>query len=143
MRLGLQSPEDISLQENWEDYRKPTTCIPWTDSVNCSPIEDLRSWQKLWAYNWGSWGSRIRFNTNTLRLLQQSAETQKLMEWNGDGGYIMRLSEISKYLWNEADVDIDDNIENYKVIIGISNNENISLSAIYGRSPFPLEAMVA
>lgn len=100
------------LENRWNKERFPSSVILWSDNDNCSPVEDLRAWQKNLANMCGVYGNKIEFNYKTFKILCESSEYLRL-------GYdkIVVPYDLAKLLWSEPKIIINDEISNGKILI--------------------------
>jgi|ERR1700722_4367919 len=100
---------------DWEERRKPSVAIPWTDWLNSTPIDDMRGWQRDLANFCGIYGNKIEFNIKTFNYISQSNEPKK---WEVK---ISKPSDIVALLWsgktNPTDIFINENLSDGRVIV--------------------------
>jgi hypothetical protein len=78
---------------------KPSASIPWTDRVNATPIDDLRSWQKIVADDVGVYASRIHMNTHTFSYLQRSNQARGYLTQTDRNVFLPTVADIETLLW--------------------------------------------
>jgi hypothetical protein len=87
-----------------------TTSVPWTDRVNSTPIDDIRSGQQLIANDIGVYASRIHQNTITFSNLQRSNQARGYLTPTDRNVYLPTAADMQTLLWGGGMDEVDSNV---------------------------------
>jgi len=87
---------------------KVTASIPWSDRVNSTPIDDLRSMQQVIADTIGVYASRIHMNSITFSRLQRSNQARGYLTQTDRNVFLPTAADIETLLWGGTGTPTDD-----------------------------------
>jgi hypothetical protein len=87
---------------------KVTATVPWSDRVNSTPIDDLRSMQQVVANDIGVYASRIHMNSITFSRLQRSNQARGYLTQTDRNVFLPKAEDIETLLWGGTGTATDD-----------------------------------
>lgn len=87
-----------------------TVGTPWTDRVNSTPIDDMRSMQQIIANDIGVYASRIHQNTTSFSNLQRSNQARGYLTPTDRNVYLPTAADIQTLLWGGGMDEVDENV---------------------------------
>jgi hypothetical protein len=96
---GANATQQAGITWPYMSGHKVTSAIPWTDRVNSTPVDDIRSWQQIVANDIGVYASRIHMNSITFAALQRSNQARGYLTPTDRNVYLPTASDIETLLW--------------------------------------------
>lgn len=96
---------EYEIKYNYLENHKPSAAVPWTDRVNCTPIDDMRAWQKVIANDVGVYGSRFHMNSYTYEKLQRSNQARGYLTQTDRNVFLPKPEDIESLLWGSTPSD--------------------------------------
>lgn len=78
---------------------KVSATVPWTDHINSTPIDDLRSWQMIVGNDVGVFASKIHMNTTTFSYLQRANQPRGYLTQTDRNSFLPTVDDITNLLW--------------------------------------------
>ncbi len=96
---GYGTTQSATITWPYMSTHSITSAVPWTDRVNSTPIDDIRSGQQLIANDIGVYASRIHQNTITFSNLQRSNQARGYLTPTDRNVYLPTAADIQTLLW--------------------------------------------
>jgi hypothetical protein len=103
--VNFSGGSKLEIKASYLETHKPTAAVPWTDRINSTPIDDLRSWQKIIGNDAGVYGSRIHMNSQTYEKLQRSNQARGYLTQTDRNVFIPTPDDICGLLWGSTSSD--------------------------------------
>lgn len=118
-RLTIDNGEII--QE--ADYGVPdenlvTPAVPWTDTTNATPIDDLLAWQTAYLRNGRGQPGQVTTTQRTVSLLRRNAQVRQMLATTAGGTPLVTLDALNAFLTSEGLPAIRPSDVNERVIDG-------------------------
>lgn len=103
--INYSGGQSYEIKYNYLETHKPFAAVPWTDRGNSTPIDDLRSWQKIIGNDTGVYGSRIHMNSYTYEKLQRSNQARGYLTNTDRNSFLPTPDDILGLLWGSTPSD--------------------------------------
>jgi len=100
--------QSATIQWPYLSSHKVTASVPWSDRVNSTPIDDLRSMQQVIANDIGVYASRIHMNSITFSRLQRSNQARGYLTQTDRNVFLPTVADIETLLWGGTGSPTDD-----------------------------------
>ena len=137
--VNYDSGQQIQINYSYPSSHKVSSAVPWTDRVNSTPIDDMRSVQQIIANDIGVWGSRFHMNSQTFSYLQRSNQPRGYLTQTDRNVFLPTVEDITTLLWGGAgtpsDATAGKSIEEPQIIVSNAGYRAESTTApdpVYG-----------
>lgn len=103
--VEFEAGQQQKIEYKYAENHKPKAAVPWTDKINATPIDDIRSWQKIIANSVGVYGSRIHMNSYTYEKLQRSNQARGYLTPSDRNVFLPKPEDIAALLWGSTESD--------------------------------------
>ena len=103
--VNYSGGQKIEITYKYMSTHKPSAGVPWTDRINATPIDDMRSWQKIIGNDIGVYGSRFHMNSYTYEKLQRSNQARGYLTQTDRNTFLPTVEDICSLLWGSTPSD--------------------------------------
>ena len=97
--VGGTVKQSATITWPYMSSHKVTASVPWSDRVNSTPIDDLRTMQQVVANDIGVYASRIHMNSITFSRLQRSNQARGYLTQTDRNVFLPTAADIETLLW--------------------------------------------
>ena len=105
LTINFSGGQALEIKSSYLSTHKPSAAVPWTDRINSTPIDDIRSWQKLIGNDAGVYGSRLHMNSQTYEKLQRSNQARGYLTETDRNTFLPTPEDICSLLWGSTPSD--------------------------------------
>lgn len=110
------------IKYNYLESHKPSASVPWTDTINATPITDMRAWQTIIANSVGVYGSRFHMNSQTFQYLQRSNQVRGYLTPTDRNVFLPKMGDITELLWGSTPSDAQGGVASEQPMIIVTDS---------------------